>query len=228
MAASKFHNKIPAGADSSGIGPKTPLSWQSVSAAGTISLAIVPSKQGEAAQTAAQQEIIRHANTYLAVRDGQGYRTPFESVNGEYPWGSNSFVLNNMLALGLAHDFTGDQKYLIGMVDGMNYILGVNAMGQSYITGYGTRPLRNPHHRTWSNELGPAFPPAPPGCVSGGPNSGLQDPLVKEAGLPGCKPQKCFIDKLDAWSVNEITINWNAPLAWVTQYLDEKASQSSK
>jgi endoglucanase len=228
MTGSPFHDRIPDGADSDGGGPKTPLTWQSVSAAGTISLATVPSKLGDAGMKAAQQEVIRHADTYLKLRDGQGYRTPFESVNGAYPWGSNSFVLNNMLAMGLAHDFTGDQKYLTGMVDGINYILGVNAMGQSYVTGYGTRPLKNPHHRTWSNELGPAFPPAPPGCVSGGPNSGLQDPVTQKAGLPGCKPQKCFIDKLGAWSVNEITINWNAPFAWVTQYLDEQAKQVSK
>ncbi len=223
MKASQFHQRIPDGADTSGAGPRTPLTWQSVSAAGTISLATVPSRLGAAGMKAAQQEIVRHADAYLKLRDGQGYRTPFQAVNGEYPWGSNSFVLNNMLALGLAHDFTEDQRYLTGMIDGMNYILGVNAMGQSYVTGYGTRSLKNPHHRTWSHELGPAFAPAPPGCVSGGPNSGLQDPVVNAAGLAGCKPQKCFVDKLDAWSVNEITINWNAPLAWVTQYLDEQA-----
>jgi endoglucanase len=50
----------------------------------------------------------------------------------------------------------------------------------------------------------------------------LQDPLAHGAGLSGCAPQKCFIDNIEAWSVNEITINWNAPLAWVAAYLDEK------
>ena len=34
-------------------------------------------------------------------------------------------------------------------------------------------------------------------------------------------PQKCFLDNIESWSTNEVTINWNAPLAWVTGYLTE-------
>jgi endoglucanase len=67
------------------------------------------------------------------------------------------------------------------------------------------------------------YPSAPAGIVSGGPNSGLQDPYVKAAGLTKCAPEKCFIDNAEAWSTNEITINWNAPLVWVTAWLDEHA-----
>ena len=33
---------------------------------------------------------------------------------------------------------------------------------------------------------------------------------------------RCFVDNIEAWSANEITINWNAPLAWVAAFLDEK------
>jgi endoglucanase len=58
--------------------------------------------------------------------------------------------------------------------------------------------------------------------VSGGPNSGLQDPLARAAGLAGRPPQKCFIDHIESWSTNEITINWNAPLAWVAAFLDDQ------
>jgi endoglucanase len=58
--------------------------------------------------------------------------------------------------------------------------------------------------------------------LSGGPNSSIQDP-VAQTKLQGCKPQKCFIDHIDSWSTNEITINWNTPLAWTAAFLDEKA-----
>ena len=58
--------------------------------------------------------------------------------------------------------------------------------------------------------------------VSGGPNSSTEDPYAKAAGLKGCAPQKCFVDHIEAWSVNEITINWNAPFAWALAFLDEK------
>ena len=47
---------------------------------------------------------------------------------------------------------------------------------------------------------------------------------MQAAGLKGCAPQKCFVDNIEAWSVNEIAINWNAPLAWVAAYLDEKSA----
>jgi len=45
---------------------------------------------------------------------------------------------------------------------------------------------------------------------------------VQAAGLAGCAPEKCFIDNIEAWSANEIAINWNAPLAWTAAFLDEK------
>ena len=91
------------------------------------------------------------------------------------------------------------------------------------MTGYGTRPLRNPYHRFWAHQVASRFPEAPPGAISGGPNSGLEDPYVQAAGLPGCAPAKCFVDNIEAWSVNEITINWNAPFAWLLYFLDEKS-----
>ncbi len=34
-------------------------------------------------------------------------------------------------------------------------------------------------------------------------------------------PAKCYLDNVEAWSVNECTINWNAPLAWLTSFLSE-------
>lgn len=33
---------------------------------------------------------------------------------------------------------------------------------------------------------------------------------------------KCYIDDIGSWTTNEVTINWNAPLTWVTTFLDEK------
>ena len=127
------------------------------------------------------------------------------------------------LTLALANDFTHDVKYLNGVAEGMDYLLGRNPLDQSYVSGYGERPLENPHHRFWAYQANNKLPKVPPGVVSGGPNSGLEDPYVQAAGLQGCAPQKCFIDNIEAWSVNEMAINWNAPLAWVAAFLDEKA-----
>jgi len=43
----------------------------------------------------------------------------------------------------------------------------------------------------------------------------------------GCAPQKCFIDNGEAWSANEVTINWNALLARVAAYLDEAGAATA-
>lgn len=199
------------------------MAWESTQALGTISLAIVPNGLDKGTIAAMRAAITQAADGYLGGIEGQGYRVPFKSATtGKYPWGSNSFIMNNMMILALAHDFTQNVKYLNGAVEGMDYMLGKNPMVQSYVTGYGENPLKNPHHRFWSFQANDKFPKAPAGAVSGGPNSGLEDPQVQAAGLAGCAPQRCFLDHIEAWSANEITINWNAPLAWLAAFLDEK------
>jgi len=208
---------------SEGDGLPSSMTWQEVAALGTISLAVVPGALPAAEQKSARNAVVAAADSYLSVLKQRGFRVPIDwGKANKSPWGSNSFLLNNLIVLGLAADFTDARKYLNAVVAGMDYILGRNAMDQSYVTGYGTRPLVNPHHRFWARQANSKFPNAPPGAVSGGPNSGLQDPYVKAANLSDCAPEKCFADNIEAWSANEIAINWNAPLAWVLFYLDEK------
>ena len=134
-------------------------------------------------------------------------------------------MLNNLIILGIAHDLTGDRRYLESAARGMDYLLGRNPLGQSYVTGYGERPINNPHHRFWAHQANPSRPSAPPGVISGGPNSGLQDPYA-QSHLKGCAPAKCFADHIESYSTNEVAINWNAPLAWVAAFLDEKGSRN--
>lgn len=208
-------------------GAPSSMNWAKTAALGTLSLALVPGVLPASEAKAQKDQILRAADRYLSLVEAQGYKMPFApGSGGKYPWGSNSFIINNMVILAYAYDFSGQDKYLEGAILGMDYLLGRNAMAQSYVTGYGSNPLRNPHHRFWANQYDPKFPSAPPGAVSGGPNSGLQDPYVKAAGLAGCQPQKCFMDHIEAWSVNEITINWNAPFAFMAAFLDENGRRA--
>jgi endoglucanase len=201
----------------------TPFTWADTAALGTLSLVTVPNPLGQAELAKLRRSVVVAADAYLAAAAQQGYRVPFAPGPKGYPWGSNSFVLDNALCLAVAHDLSRDPKYLDGVVMAMDYLLGRNPLDQSYVTGYGARPLENPHHRFWSHQINARYPSAPPGLVSGGPNSGLEDPYVQAAGLKGCAPETCFVDHIEAWSANEITINWNAPLVWVAAYLDEHA-----
>ena len=69
------------------------------------------------------------------------------------------------------------------------------------------------------------FPYAPYGVLSGGPNSNMNDPMVQGRGfkIGSIAPMKCYLDNVEAWSVNEVTINWNAPLCWVVSFIDDEA-----
>jgi endoglucanase len=204
------------------------LLWQTVDSLGAISLAVVPSKLDKKERDAQRKRLVVEADRYLAHAKKEGYGVPFDPGNQggkpSYPWGSNSFVATNAMVLALAYDFTKKPEYRGGVAAAADYLLGMNPMGQSYVSGYGEKPLTNPHHRFWAKQSRSDFPSAPPGVLSGGPNSDLQDPYVQAAGLKkkGCAPQKCYLDNIEAWSVNEITINWNSPFAWVMAFLDEQ------
>jgi endoglucanase len=200
------------------------MTWQRVDALGKISMALAAPKTATKERDSYRAQIEKVADRYVQLALEEGYRLPFGAdKTKQFPWGSNSNVVNNSMVLALSYDFTKQAKYRDAAVTGLDYLFGRNAMGQSYVTGYGTRPLQNPHHRFWAHQASAKYPSPPPGALSGGPNSGLQDPYVKAAGLTGCKPAKCFIDHSEAWSANEITINWNAPLMWTLAWTDEQA-----
>lgn len=220
ITQSPHYLKVPTGF---GANSEPAMAWATTQALGTISLAVVPNTLANDQVTAARSSITAAADVFVQQHTQQGYGLPFApGDDGKYPWGSNSFVLNNMIIMALAHDFTNNDTYLNAVREAMDYLLGRNAMDKSYVSGYGENPLMNPHHRFWAKQLDPSFPGPPPGTVSGGPNSSIQDPYASPR-LQGCAPQKCYIDHIESWSTNEITVNWNAPFAWVAAFLDEHA-----
>ena len=223
MAESEHYLTLALQPNGDGIIEGSAIAWPQTAALGTISLALSPNDLPSSEIDRARAEIKSLADGYVAAVDAGGYLLPYYSPE-YYPWGSNSSVLNNMLVIALAYDFTQEDKYLNAVCDGMDYILGRNPMDQSYVSGYGTRPLLHPHHRFWADQLDPTFPGPFPGAVSGGPNSGLEDPYVQTIFPDGCAPQKCFVDHIESWATNEITINWNAPFAWMVAFLDDHFS----
>ena len=107
------------------------------------------------------------------------YGLPYAPGSGLFDWGSNNLVLNNMVVMATAYDISGDEKYRDGVLEGMDYILGRNALNQSYVTGYGENASENQHSRWYAHQLNPALPNPPVGTLSGGPNSSIQDPVAQ-------------------------------------------------
>jgi endoglucanase len=126
-----------------------------------------------------------------------------------------------MEVIGTAYDLTGRSKYQQAVLTAADFLFGRNALNISYVTGYGTVFAQNQHTRMYAHQLDPKLPHPPAGTIAGGPNSGLQDPLsgVK---LAGCVAQFCYLDDINAYSTNEIAINWNSALSWVSSFLADQ------
>ncbi|MNC77818.1 Cellulose 1,4-beta-cellobiosidase precursor [compost metagenome] len=53
--------------------------------------------------------------------------------------------------------------------------------------------------------------------VAGGPNVRLQDETAA-ALLAGAAPAACYVDHMESYSTNEMTIYWNSPAVFVAAY----------
>jgi endoglucanase len=195
-----------------------PMSWQRTGALGTISLALHADALSPNEAATLQGQIIASADRYAEILAQEGYRLTLREHH--YYWGSNSDVLNNALILSLAYRFTGEQRYLHIAAEGMDYLLGRNALRISFVSGYGSHSAQRMHHRFWANRPHEGYPPPPPGALAGGPNGSPSDPSAQRFRLAERAPAKRYIDRLESWSTNEVAINWNAPLVWVAAYLD--------
>jgi endoglucanase len=137
-------------------------------------------------------------------------------VPGEFGWGSNSDALNNAILLIVGYELFGTTQYRDAALDQLHYVLGVNPLARSYVTGLGTtRPL-NPHHRPSAAD-GVAEPI--PGLLVGGPDQYRDDPILALLYTASTPPALCYADILLSYASNEIAINWNASLVFVSGYI---------
>ncbi len=199
--------------------------WGHTAPLGTMALAMTKNNLPADKLAILKERIISFADEMIAIQNKDGYSVPLQ---GDYPWGSNGQILNNMMLMGVAYDISGgygispDGKYLDAMRLGMDYILGRNPVNMSYVSGYGTYSMQHPHHRFWANDPANGYPPPPPGALAGGPNSNPSDPVAQAVNLADRAPSRRYLDELGSFTTNEVTINWNAPLVWVATFLDKR------
>lgn len=195
------------------------IAWPSVGYLPALSiLTSRPETGADGLAEAARGQVLDLADRYLEDREAEGYAFPFET--SQYVWGSNGNLANRGIVLATAYDITGDTRYRNAVVDAMDYLLGRNTLDQSYIAGHGARAMRHPHHRFWGAGADPEYPEAPPGAVSGGANGySMADPVAREM-RGSCAPQACWTDDYRAYALNEVAINWNAPVFWIAAFLE--------
>jgi endoglucanase len=197
--------------------------WGHVAQLGRLDLALLPNKLSD--RNRVRQSVVQGAEKYLAIENSNPWALAYAPANNSFDWGSNNLVLNNLVVIASAFDLTNNAKYRDAVIQGMDYILGRNALNQSYVTGYGENASHNEHSRWFAHSLDPNLPQPPNGSLAGGPNSqtATWDPTAADK-LPGCeaRPQWCYLDNIQSYSTNEIAINWGSTLSWVSGFIADQ------
>ncbi|KNY25649.1 glycoside hydrolase family 9 protein [Pseudobacteroides cellulosolvens] len=163
-----------------------------------------------------KQNFIDHAASIIETWKKDGYKVALD----DYVWGSNKDLSDRAMILIIANMLEEKHEYKAAVLDQLNYLLGRNAMDISYVTGYGEKAAKHPHHRqSVINEQ------AVPGMLVGGPNGYIMDvngdPVAKMVDEK-TPPAKCYADVDGSYATNEICIYWNSPLVYILGYLYQK------
>lgn len=159
-----------------------------------------------------QQILVQQADE-LAARANTGFGVVMASE--DFVWGSNAVAANQGVWLLHAYYMTGDVKYYNAARKVLDYLLGKNPLDMSFMTGFGTKSPKMPHHRP-STADGVAAPV--PGMLVGGPQPGGEDIGSETWECSDYRtgvPATSYTDNRCSYASNEVAINWNAPLAYL-------------
>ena len=194
----------------SAITPGSPQSWSDVTLMGLWTYTLGARKGSDPEILADIRKRSRVAAQAIAERTRKNpYHVSLQAK--DYIWGSNGVVANYGMQLLVANTFAPDPGFVAAAQDNLHYLLGRNTFSLSWVTQLGANPCRHPHHRPSGADN---LPEPWPGLLSGGPNAGRQDDVLRK--LPqGLPPAKVYADELASYASNEIAINWQAPLVFV-------------
>jgi endoglucanase len=152
--------------------------------------------------------LIAAAKSYQIAGQTQPFLSPMGASSKDFIWGSNAVASNQGILLIEAYKLNAEMGFLQGAKANLDYILGRNATGFCYVTGFGFKSPKYPHHRLAASR--PELPPLP-GFIVGGPNPSQQDGCEYPSGFP----DESFTDLECSYASNEIAINWSAAFAYL-------------
>jgi len=160
-----------------------------------------------------KHQLLQKVEEYATAAKDSDYRVVMGYRETDFVWGSNSVAANQGIALLQAYILTGDGKFTSLAQANLDYLLGRNATGYCYVTGFGQQSPQDPHHR--ASAAAPDTPPVP-GFIVGGPNPGQQDGCNYRSKIPS----ESYVDDYCSYASNEVAINWNAPFAYLINGLE--------
>ena len=186
-------------------------SWDYSGITGILSISLSENPEALEYKTEAQKIVLSFADKLVEKSESSPYKVSLDF----FKWGSNSDVANQAIIKFVAYKISKDKKYLSSIQGDVDYLLGRNATGYCFVTGFGGKRVMNIHHRP-SGSDGVTEPY--PGFLAGGPNTiVLTDcPGVTRSSFPA----KSYTDAMCSYSTNEVAINWNAPLFFVLGAMD--------
>ena len=193
------------------------LGYVDVGGFGSLSYILSTRNKDKAIEEKMTSAFMENADWLRKIADSCGYGVAMDE--GHYHWGSNMTAMKNAMIFIIADRLSGENKnrpYVERLYD---YLMGLNALGISYVTGQGEYRCNYPHLRPAHAD---GIEECIPGMVSGGPNRTPGDHDAKILIPEGTPPMKCYADEAGCYSLNEITIYWNSPTAFVLSYLNEK------
>lgn len=198
------------------------MSWGNVSALGVFEWL----RNGRDGVSADEQEIyerclqmlLEYCDRSMESAETSCYNSPYGNSPRDFYWGCASTFCDQSVCFLYAYKLTGKAGYLKNAFRNVNYILGQNATGYCYVTGFGSKSPMFPHSRLCHSD-GVVEPI--PGLLVGGPNPGHNDKA--EVTYRSSYPDESYEDVMPSYASNEIAINWNASLVAAVTWLAEIA-----
>lgn len=165
------------------------------------------------------QQLTAYCDGAVKGVETSSFQSPYGNSARDFGWGCLAeFCCCQGMALLYADKILGVEKYRRYALQNADYLLGRNATGYCYVTGFGDKSPMHPHHRP-SEADGVEAPY--PGMLVGGPNPGQQDKNdLNGNAYPTNIPDESYIDVMQSYASNEIAINWNASLVAFLCWLD--------
>ncbi len=161
--------------------------------------------------------LLSYVDRFCLTVPSSCYNSPYGNSPDDFCWGSNAEKCAGLgIACLYAYRLTGSADYLDAALQTADYLLGRNATGYCYVTGFGSKSPQHPHQRLSSAD---GIDAPLPGFLVGGPNPGQQDGEYCKT-YPSKYPDESYTDDEGSYASNEIAINWNASAAAFLSWLD--------
>ena len=162
-----------------------------------------------------------YMQTALRFEENSCFQSPFGNTKEDFGWGClGGNCCFPAIAMLYADKYIERGKYRKYALENVDYLIGRNATGYCYITGFGDKSPKHPHHRISEKDMIEApFP----GLLVGGPNPGQQDKGNNNLTYPSNVVDESYVDCVDSYASNEIAINWNAALVGLLCWIDAES-----